>query len=342
MSEWAAAGVFQGIWQTLLELLMHHDQVHFKKVFFIFPKLFFSDITNTRMNLKYFFSFIFAFVVSKPTLALNLQSLWEEEIEESHKPFCTHYKFDVCYQQLVFVPGILHEMSFFILKKAIKSISDTLQLPITIIHSQSTELPLENAKRIAMKIQKEYTKNKKPIVLVGHSKGGLELLYLTLTYPQLIEYKMIDKIIILQAPVQGAQIIQENKTLSTFQAYFKIPTVDALNPTTVKCTVTNLYQDLHPSNNSELISKSIFYVTSAYPRNKSLWQWALHWLGGRLHLEKPNDGLLYEEEQSWETIGTHLGTVQAHHWFLYNILNKKDIKAIQGLFRAILKFLYIS
>ncbi len=30
ISAWAAAGVFQAIWQTLLELLMHHDQVHFK------------------------------------------------------------------------------------------------------------------------------------------------------------------------------------------------------------------------------------------------------------------------------------------------------------------------
>ena len=63
-----------------------------------------------------------------------------------------------------------------------------------------------NADKLLIDIQKIHAKIKLPIILVGHSKGGAESMYLALRYPELLISGIIERVVLIHPALGGSPL----------------------------------------------------------------------------------------------------------------------------------------
>jgi len=115
-------------------------------------------------------------------------------------------------RHVYFVPGIMNELSAIpglpnlVYYKDNKSVVKKLGMSSSYSRQDSSRPIPENAKRLFKKINETYQSEKKPLILVGHSKGAAEILYCLLEHPELILGGKVDRVILFQAALGGSPL----------------------------------------------------------------------------------------------------------------------------------------
>lgn len=235
-------------------------------------------------------------------------------------------------KHVLFVAGILNELASLISSYYSDNMEAAKEMGATVTYygpASQTSVPL-NAYLLNKKIRSLYEINKKKLIVVGHSKGGAELLYAILRYPDLITKNIVDSVILIQ-PSVGGSLLAENTCGWCFDL---ISTVSKPNLTTISPKITKQNFDkvfglfnkavleLTGNSNQNLakdlekqISDRIFYVRSQQSRDKlSIGiETALAFCNTSLDEHGPNDGLLLVKDQIDKRIGIDLGILKADH-----------------------------
>lgn len=111
-------------------------------------------------------------------------------------------------KHVVFVDGLLNEAAQLVGNYFCDNIAEAVAMGFSVSHLgylSSYTVP-SNADRLLNDIQKIYASKKLPIILIGHSKGGAECMYLTLKYPELLLSDIIEKVILIHPAVGGSPL----------------------------------------------------------------------------------------------------------------------------------------
>ncbi len=106
----------------------------------------------------------------------------------------------------VFVGGFLNEISYGYFKDNESFLKD-LKIPKKQIHKifPSSSVAVEkNIPWLAKNLLEKFNSNKKPLVIISHSKGAAETLGVILKYPLIL--KKIHKVFLVQAAVRGSHV----------------------------------------------------------------------------------------------------------------------------------------
>ncbi len=287
-------------------------------------------------------------LIIKPVSKLSL--LWQEEkdrgpsivIDENLQAILKK-------RQIVFVRGIFNEVLPEAYFKDNEDGAKELKIPYTTILSPpSSASIMDNAKVLAEKLKALYKKNKLPFILVGHSKGGCELLYMAITNLKLNE--MIDKIILIQSPVRGSPVADLaldwcKEMWSPCHWLYAWASQGGYSIAT-KNAETIFLEKINklPKDEKELLSKKIFYVRSYKLRDQAFEvSMTGEWLKNNYG---PNDGLVLTSDQYLPSFGQDAGSVIADHADLVLHLTSKfktkedDKSARKAFTRALLRMVY--
>jgi hypothetical protein len=252
-------------------------------------------------------------------------------------------------RQILIIPGLLNELTrwtrnqTYLIKKDL--ITTDLSTPVNITGFSSCCYFEDNLPAFKQTVEDLYSENqKKPIILLGHSKGGLESLYLLLTYPELILNGIIDRIILFQTPVRGCSLIGLNEQacgMKIAKAFFP-DALNNLNPDTCNKKLEKLINQFQDQTSEHyfktVLSKKVFYIQSFEESEKvnTLLKNFLKVINDYKHTDILNDGILTIDEQVSKNIGVNLGCIQADHLFLFDLSNPEKINKIKALIRSIL------
>ncbi len=299
----------------------------------------------------------------------TLQQKWEQE--KQHQPY---QEFNPSLRILqdrhvVFVGGILNEVANLINnyyddnRKAIEELGGSY----TSLKPNSKKSIPENAETEYREILKIYygfnSENNerpiKPLILIGHSKGGAETLYTILTHPELILDGVIDRVLLIQPAIGGSPLAnQEPSWCLRCVSYVLdiLPTLHRPNLTTLSTqeaarnfdeafeTYQRFFQKMAQTQGYEAaqkakeeVSSKIFYVRSkidpdANPSQIGLGtKIVLSACRNHLDTQEDNDGLLLTTAQMDTRIGTDLGIMISDHVgltvSLVSTLSREDRKA---------------
>lgn len=275
----------------------------------------------SRRILFVFLLLAFAFLESRPSFAFKTFSeRWSEQRRPKQaRPRSTqlHGK------HVLFVAGFLNEgMSGYLTEnaEAVRQLGGTA----TIFHPNSNRSITANVKDLAKKIEEIYSTTNRPITLVGHSKGGAEVLYLLLSQPQLVlESHQVDGAILIQAAIGGSPIAKKvsdskiaqllpNKLLGGL--YSLVPEEDHH----IFLNAYDLFKKSLPYPRREEFHRRIFYVQGYQDSNKVVRELRKthHYLeeqGQAKHGNGRNDGLMLLEDQIFAPVGRVLAVVKADH-----------------------------
>jgi hypothetical protein len=261
-------------------------------------------------------------------------------------------------KHVVFVAGIMNELANLIsnyFPDNIEAAQDMGASTSYVAPRSSGSIP-KNAGWLYSQVKTIYADVKRPLILVGHSKGGAEILHLILDHPELILDGTVDTVLLLQSAIGGSPLAYETGPWITLVSLFLSPDIETLKPHNAKRNFDRAYvqfcktlRELVPADNGQqakkAISNRIFYVRSQQdPIALSsgvgfvlkVWQKSL---GNAM----PNDGLLPTSSQLDLRIGVDLGILAADHIDLavskVSVLSKQDRKAFMY---AVMEHIYES
>lgn len=267
-------------------------------------------------------------------------------------------------KHVVFVAGFMNEWTDYLENyfddniRAVKSMGGTY----TYTPPSSKLSIIENSMLLYNQVMGLSRSIKKPIILVGHSKGGAEILYMLLTHPELILDGYVDRALLIQA-ARGGSLLADNASgilykvfsslwspnthtlskfpsLTTFQSGFELYNKNL--KTFGKTTGLNVY-DKYRDNLHKCISSRIFYVRSSATHLS----FGLQLILGVLQ-DNPNnysqkhDGLLAVEDQYDPNIGIDLGILEDvdHIDLTVSIVSNMSSTRREAFTRAAFKALY--
>ncbi|MEO5968444.1 MAG: hypothetical protein ABIQ95_00835 [Bdellovibrionia bacterium] len=252
----------------------------------------------------------------------------------------------------VLVPGMMNEVANFLglYYNEVKGFLDSIGAGYTYLGLPTKTSTLVNTEFLNLKLREIYESQeiKSPILLRGHSKGGVEVLLTVLKYPDLILDGIVDRVLLEQAAIRGS-ILALPSTFSFLNpfSYFYIEeglksvhTLDAqrnldeafetlevalkdrfrkqagdfpatFTPDKVYLNEEKEYVDLMMA----IISSKIRYVrTYQDPNQLSLGTRIVLWACNQtLDKQSLNDGLVHLDHQKDERIGDDLGILKYDH-----------------------------
>jgi hypothetical protein len=232
--------------------------------------------------------------------------------------------------------------------------------------SSSVSIP-KNAAKLHIKIKENYDRGgQKPLIVIGHSKGGAELLYMIFEHPELILDGVIDRVVLIQSAIGGSPLVENPSFRMKATSCFSNPNFKTLRPSVANKNFKHAYKVFHDFLDKEFkigsvlylekyqeISNKIFYFRSAANPESEAKQistgikFVLAMVGKKLDKDRPNDGLLYVEDQIFPEIGIDLGILESDHTGFtgssFSATKKKDRKAFtRALFKKIFETELIS
>ena len=275
----------------------------------------------------------------------DLQSLWQQEIEqESGSSDLLKNK------HVLFVSGMLNELFgsvsgyFYDNRDAVEQ--DLGGESSHFGPSSRSSIP-QNAQILYEHVLKTQAEKQKPLILVGHSKGGAEILHMILQHPELILEGSIERAILIQATIQGSPAANDpDRWLRNNYGYIKDLVgleTQTLSEAGSQAIFDGLFADYGArvsESEKQAISNRIFYVRSAeIPEKRSYSvELVLEITQHAPDPNTPNDGLIPTHAQFDARIGIDLGVIQADHLSLVipwvTAFSKEERKAFT---RAILK-----
>jgi triacylglycerol esterase/lipase EstA (alpha/beta hydrolase family) len=109
-------------------------------------------------------------------------------------------------KHVVFVDGLFNEAAQLVGNYFCDNITEAERVGFSYSHLgylSSVSIP-ENADKLFVDIQRIYAQLQKPILLIGHSKGGAECLYTVLKYPELLLSNIIDRVVVIHGAIGGS------------------------------------------------------------------------------------------------------------------------------------------
>jgi triacylglycerol esterase/lipase EstA (alpha/beta hydrolase family) len=247
-------------------------------------------------------------------------------------------------KHVVFVAGLLNEAAQLVGNYYCDNIAECTRLGIShssIGYLSSYTVP-KNADTLLIELHRIYARVKKPIILIGHSKGGAEALYVVLKYPELMLSDLVDRVVLIHPAVGGSPLADDvcnniggrsftkylgaglisiqpstarrlfSEALSSFREILKSMPQNAAS-TTASSAITDpvaLSEDSYKK-----LSDRVFYVRGASPHSGITWgvKFVIYFCNKPLNPAIPNDGLLHIEDQMLADFGVDLGILQADH-----------------------------
>jgi pimeloyl-ACP methyl ester carboxylesterase len=252
--------------------------------------------------------------------------------------------------KIFFVPGILNEISGPIHQQRIRRVANSLQIPI-VIRQNSSFLSVgksTHALKTAILRFAQNTPSAQPLILIGHSKGGLELFLTLLTFPDLLQQASIEKVILIQAPIQGATIIEDSQESWGFQLLQRLfPGIVAdLHPDNIQECIQDKLKALEPEQ-VQMLNEKLFYLVGSKEAPSFIIRYVFRLIfkqktNASSFLEK-SDGLLKIADQFHPAVGQFAGHIHADHWFLYDLffsdwVSTASLIKMRAFFKTIVKF----
>jgi hypothetical protein len=257
---------------------------------------------------------------------LSLQDQWEQESLKA-----LDYIPILQAKHVIFVPGLFHEMASGFNSYFMDNIEVAEKLGATTSYislSSQNSIPY-NAHILYRRIMHINKTNKKPIILVGHSKGGAEILYMLLIYPFLIIDDVVDSAILLQPAILGSPltIYKENFFIDVIRNFLS-PDLETLNPERSKLNFNEAYNGYEhflneraaTTNKSieelkQFFSTKINYVCSEMTAPEQLStgiKIVLDTIGDTIKDDR-HDGLLPISAQLFTPVGNVWGIIKCDH-----------------------------
>jgi hypothetical protein len=291
---------------------------------------------------------------------LTLEERWKLEQKEPHRGLQTTTLDILKERHVLFVAGFMNEISLFnrtYYQVNNDVVKNELGATTSFMWPSSFNSPSDNSDQLRNRILELYELVRKPLVLVGHSKGGAEVLYTLLKYPELILNGVVDRAVLIQAAIGGSPIVVEESRDLTFQGLrwvlgkglssLKRETAHQEFTQTLnqfKAHLKSLYPELTKSELCDVyqqISNRIFYVRSfAHPNQlNNCLQFVQNAFKVNIDALGKNDGILLVEDQINEEIGVDLGVVNSNHLELTTPQPKTELD-IKAFTRALFQQIY--
>lgn len=280
----------------------------------------------------------------------NLQEAWEAEII---KPINKNDANLLKGKHVLFIAGLLgYELADIMgnyYLDNIKAVEKDLGGTSSYYSPLSSRSIPENADILYSLVMSTAREQKKPIDLVGHSKGAAEILYMILMHPELIIDGIVDHVLLIQAAIGGSPLAEtkEGFLFNIAMSLFS-PNLETLTAKISQQNFKNAFQNFESAlktytgyiNYSQKISSKIFYVQSKTTSDYSLAiSILLTVMQNNLDdYEGEHDGLLPLSSQYHPDIGVPLGVLNADHADLTvsrlsNVSNKARRALTRLLFR---------
>lgn len=149
----------------------------------------------------------------------------------------------------------------------------------------------------------------RPIVLVGHSKGGAAVLLTVLQHPELVLEHRVECVIVLQGAVGGSPLADALTHVKPLRGPGLVSLTTEKSRTVFETALAQLKERLTEEERAYLFSR-IFYVRSAHRQGALAAELALTELA--LRPKGENDGLLTPEGMRLDD-GVDLGVLDADH-----------------------------
>ena len=296
--------------------------------------------------------YLFLCVASLQAESPNLQSLWQQEIVQEDLSSNSDLLKD---KHVLFVGGMLNELFGAIrgyFYDNCEAVDEELGGESSHFRSSSWSSIPQNAEMLHVHVLKTYFENQsRPITLVGHSKGAAEILHLVLEHPELVLEGLVERIVLIQAAVQGSPAANDpSKWFRSSYGHIKdlvgIET-HSLSETGSKAIFDALFTEFEAQvtpPERQLISDKIFYVRSVESPEKHSYsvQLILEITQHSTQEYLPCDGMIPVHAQLHPRIGVDLGIVQSDHLSLVipwvTAFSKKERKALtRTIFKLIFK-----
>lgn len=281
------------------------------------------------------------FTQAKPK---TLSQLWKLE-QKNPRPLTENIKNLLMDRHMVLVPGIMNGLGYWVsgyfqtINHVLETTFNTQSSYVGLWSSQSTD---QNSDHLNEELRSIYQKVNKPLILLGHSKGGAEALLTLLKNPDLILDGIVDRAILIQAAIKGSPLLSSAiLDEATFRQLFIKPAffflrggLESLRPEVAQKFINDAYATFESKTNPEerdYISSRISYIRSytskenigygvfivlmGFPKDIDFLSPKLSFfdkIATTFNLTR-NDGLLRLADQLDERIGSEIGIVEADH-----------------------------
>lgn len=269
---------------------------------------------------------------------LTLEERMSSELTKKTADFPSELNATLTQKHVVVVDGIMNELAHMVGNYFSDNISQLQKLGIESTHlrySSRIAIP-KNADVLYSDILNIYEKQKKPIILVGHSMGGAESLYAILKHPDLLFSNIVEKVVLIEPAIGGSDLVDhlvDNVFGREWKSYLG-EGLESLRPEVSQRNFREIFalfqktlkEKFEGSSEEEIqrkfdeLSKRVFYVRSIHtPNSKNLsigLDIVLLFFKGKTMEGFDNDGLMPIHNQILGLLpafGIDLGVLQADH-----------------------------
>jgi pimeloyl-ACP methyl ester carboxylesterase len=192
----------------------------------------------------------------------------------------------------------------------VKALRDIGVSTVNRFFPSSFHSPAWNTKIIYDEIHRLFRENgSKPLVLMGHSKGGLEVLATILEYPELIRGGIVTDVILIQAPVGGNTMADnQNRFKKAFLATaLSLTAYGSLQTADIQQSISQKINDLSPEDRAALSPVVKYIISSKEPERMGGF---LGSIGKRFNPGVLFDGLVAHRDMWLPGFGTVIGDLK--------------------------------
>jgi hypothetical protein len=247
----------------------------------------------------------------------------------------------------VFVGGVFGEMMPGNFRAAKKVLKREFHTDFSFIQPESCNTVLENAKILTETFYKINAEQGKPLIVIGHSKAGPEIILALLADSSLLDKGVISHVITIQGALGGSSLTDVLDP-SKIPLIRKCDGLESLSPENIEAvfdSAWNQFQESTPEQSLENLNDSVFYIRSQIiadnPMNALI---PFRKMLRRTHEGKNNDGLIPVELQYRPEFGTDLGILDADHADLVmgGILSNSSKTYRRTFIRTLITYLFAS
>lgn len=280
----------------------------------------------TIKKLTSFFCIVLSLLLSGPASAEMNTDLLRFEANDQSKLNGQHaQKLDDFHY--VFIGGYFNELvraEYFDLN--IRTLQDLGAQAVSRFFPSSFVAASKNREIIRDQLKKLFVQGgSRPIVLIGHSKGGLESLATILEYPQLVDKGIVSDVILFQAPIGGNHLLDSQGLAKRLLAnsLFLLSGFSSLQTPAIRAIIVDKIRKL-PQAQRERLSRVVKYVVSH--ESVSRMGRALQWASTLTPMTQKYDGLVAQQDMWIPHFGVILGDIKnADHLEL--VLSRKSVIA---------------
>lgn len=273
-------------------------------------------------------TFLFSLLLAAGTARADLREKFQEELalNPDTTPIGAKVADAVRSRPVVMVAGILNEqIPGYFADNARTLTRDFGQKEVRRFFPPSRIRVEENAREVGAWIRKTFEDfGGKPVIVLAHSKGANETLLAVLEDPSLLRDGVIDRLVFIQAAMNGSHIadmLLDNDAgnfpaaqpfhwlFHDWQGLWSLTTREA-GPTLARALASADPAD------RELLDQRLAFVRAAQVRQKCSWQLqAMHLFIDKVFSED-SDGVMVPKDQLIPGLGTDLGVVEGDHFDL--------------------------